>query len=136
MERLQQALQKKAEAPKRPPPPPPEHEKFSKAVEKSAKREKDKKIEEEKPTEASDFDRALAALHSGDYETAAALVAKLRRAAQEDPNNYQLAVVQLGLLVEEGKSSAQRQDARRALVAFNKQVRLNKDDVPSVDSSV
>jgi hypothetical protein len=136
MERLQQAPPKKAEAPKRPPPPPPEHGKFSKEVEKSGKQDKDKKVDEEKPTDASDFDRALAALHSGDYESAAALVAKLRRAAQEDPNNYQLAVVQLGLLVEEGKSSAQRQDARSAMVAFNKQVRLNKDEVPSVDRSV
>lgn len=84
-----------------------------------------------------DFDMALAALHSGDYEAAAALVEKLRRSSQDDPNSYGLAVVQLGLLVQEGKDCAQRHKTKSALQAFAKQSRpIQPPESPAVDRSV
>ena len=76
-----------------------------------------KKVESGKEA-AHDFDMALAAMHSGDYESAAALIDKLRRSGQTDPTSYQMAIVQLGLLVQEGKLSALRQKSRSALKAF------------------
>ncbi|MFN8608978.1 MAG: hypothetical protein U0931_15700 [Vulcanimicrobiota bacterium] len=86
---------------------------------------------------AHDFDLALAALHAGDYESAAALVEKLRHSSQEAPNSYGLAAVQLGLLVQEGKDCAQRHKIHSALQAFARQARpVKPEESPVVDRSV
>ncbi|MBS2036516.1 hypothetical protein JST97_16105 [bacterium] len=86
---------------------------------------------------AHDFDLALAALHAGDYDSAAALVEKLRRSGQSAPNSYGLAAVQLGLLIQEGKDCEEQHKIRSALQAFAKQARpAHKDEVQVVDRSV
>lgn len=86
---------------------------------------------------AHDFDLALAALHAGDYDSAAALVEKLRRSSQNSPNSYGLAAVQLSLLVQEGKDCAEQHKVRSALQAFAKQARSNHhDDSQVIDRSV
>ncbi|MBN9417970.1 MAG: hypothetical protein J0I12_21155 [Candidatus Eremiobacteraeota bacterium] len=137
MERVEQLLGPKTEPAKRQVPPIPEQARAALERAKKAKLEKDKKIDEERKRPNSDLDLAMAALQSKDYDSAAALVEKLRRAAHEDPKSYQLVVAQLGLLAQEGKVSAQRHKTRlSALQAFSKQVRPQAEEEPTVDRSV
>ena len=137
MERVEQILPQKADPPKRQVPPIPEQAKAALERAKKAKLEKDKKIDEEDKRPNSDLDLAMAALQSKDYDSAAALVEKLRRAAQDDPKAYQMVVAQLGLLAQEGKVSTQRHKTRlSALQAFNKQIRPQAEEEPTVDRSV
>lgn len=137
MERLDQISPKKADPPQRQTPPIPDQAKAALERAKKAKLEKDKKIDEESKRPNSDLDLAMAALHSGDFDSAAALVEKLRRAAHEDPKAYQAVVAQLGLLAQEGKVTAQRHKTRvSALQAFNKQIRPSVKEETTVDRSV
>lgn len=62
---------------------------------------------------ALDYDIALAAFHSGDLDSAGALVEKLKKVGQEKPGVFHLAVVQLSLAVQEGRNGAKRQKALR-----------------------
>lgn len=102
----------------------------------TVKEDRDKKVAGGQEA-GRDFDLALAALHSGDYDSAAALVDKLRRGGQTDASSYQMAIVQLALLVQEGKDCAQRNKTRSAaLKAFSKQAQPYRLDCSKVDRFV
>jgi hypothetical protein len=131
MERLSSAVAKKFESNHKPTP--------LKAVPKGTAQVDDRDGAERVPGQeaAHDFDLALAALHSGDYDSAASLVEKLRRSSQDAPNSYGFAVVQLGLLVQEGRDCAQSHKTRSALRAFAKQSGpIQASETPAVDRSV
>ena len=115
---------------------PPARPKGPKESPTTAKEDPDKKVARGQEA-GHDFDLALAALHAGDYDSAAALVEKLRRGGQTDPSSYQLAIVQLALLIQEGRDCAQRHKTRSsALQAFSKQAQPYRLAPPQVDRSV
>lgn len=68
---------------------------------------------------AHDYDLALAALHTGDVDSADALLEKLKKADNDGASLFHLAVTQLSLAVQERRDCQKRGKASQVVHVFN-----------------